>query len=93
MAYDRNLLLDDLVKGVIEVTLSMDNNPSGVIAKCTLKPENMPYSYRNSPEEQQKVLAYHQEHAKLVASWELKTNAWIHFNIDRVVYCQSLDGF
>jgi len=90
--YDRDTLLNDLRKNVIEVHFVKVNGENRVM-RCTLMPQVLPKSFVQSLEEQNGEKNFHRENPNVIAAWDVDIQAWRSFRIDSVSYCQSLDYF
>lgn len=90
MIYDRDTVLNDLRKNVVEVTfIKVDG--SNRIMRCTLDPTLLPPSYIKEDEEKEKN--FHRENPNVISAWDVQKGGWRSFRIDSVQYLQVIpDG-
>ena len=85
--YNRDTLLNDLRKNVIEVHFQKQNGEQRVM-KCTLKREMLPPNYVN---EQTEERDFHSKNQDVIAAWSVNDGGWRSFRIDSVYYVQVVD--
>jgi hypothetical protein len=91
--YERDTLLRDLRRNVVEIQFNKVTDGSQRLMRCTLKLENMPPTYRNLREEQDKEEKYHSDNPDLIAAWDVEKGGWRSFRISTVLYAQALDSY
>lgn len=90
--YQRDTLLNDLRKNVIEVTFTKVNGEQRLM-RCTLRPELLPASFRDSLEEQNSEKSFHNTNPDVIAAWDVQKGGWRSFRIDSVTYVQVIDNY
>lgn len=89
MLFERDTILNDLRKYVIEVTFNkVDGTPR--IMRCTLDPKHLPESYSQDKQEE---TDFHQKNADVIACWDIQKGGWRSFRIDSVQYVQIIDNY
>jgi hypothetical protein len=88
--YNRDQVLSDLRKNVIEITFEKINGERGTM-RCTLMPNYLPASYRNNIEEQKQEETFHNTIKDSIAVWDINNAGWRSFRIDSVIYVQVID--
>lgn len=90
MHYDRDTVLSDLRKNVVEVTFTKVDGTTRIM-RCTLDPLLLPPSYINEDEEKEKK--FHKENPNVISAWDVQKGGWRSFRIDSVQYLQVIpDG-
>jgi hypothetical protein len=92
MIYQRDTLLNDLRKNVIEVHFIKTDGTQRVM-KCTLMPRLLPESYNSSVEEKNEEKDFHIRNKDVIAAWDINLGAWRSFRIDSVYYAQAVDNY
>jgi len=88
MKYDRDTVLNDLRKNVVEVTFTkVDGTPR--VMRCSLEPQYLPKSYL---EEQDKEREFHRENPDVISAWDIQKGGWRSFRIDSIQYLQVIDN-
>lgn len=90
--YERNTLLEDLRRNVIEVHFTKINGEPRVM-RSTLMPEALPKSFVESKAEIQLEKRFHKENPDSIAVWDVDVQGWRSFRIDSVTYCQTINYF
>ena len=88
MVFERDAILKDLRKYVIEVTFTKVNGENRVM-RCTLRPELLPTRYAEQDLEEE--IKFHQEHPSVISAWDIQKGGWRSFRIDSVSYVQNVD--
>lgn len=90
MLYERDTLLNDLRKNVVEVTFIKVDGTTRLM-RCTLDPMLLPKTYI---EEEQKEKTFHKENPNVISAWDVQKGGWRSFRIDSVQYVQTIpDGY
>ena len=86
--FDRDTILKDLRKYVIEVTFTKVNGENRVM-RCTLRPELLPSRYveQDITEETK----FHEQNPDVISAWDIQKGGWRSFRIDSVSYVQNVD--
>jgi len=90
--YERDVLLNDLRRNVIEVHFTKVNGEERVM-RCTLMPDALPAQYRESNEDRALERKFHSENPTSIAAWDIDKNAWRSFRVESVSYCQAIPYF
>lgn len=90
--YQRDVLLNDLRKNVIEVTFTKVNGDQRIM-RCTLMENMLPAAYRTNPEEKANEGEFHQKNPDVIAAWDVQAGGWRSFRIDSVTYVQVIDSY
>jgi hypothetical protein len=91
MLYERDAILKDLRRNVIEIFVSNSNSPKDTIAfRATLREDLLPQSYQ-----QEKLLEqnFHEENKNLLSAFNVANGQWITVDISNVRYVQIIDGY
>ena len=89
MVLDRDIVLRDLRKNVIEIHFTkVDGTPR--VMRGTLDPVHLPESYLTEKTEESK---YHNENPNVIACWDIQKGGWRSFRIDSVEYLQIIDNY
>jgi len=86
--FDRDTILKDLRKYVIEVTFTKVNGENRVM-RCTLRPELLPTRY--AEEDFEKETNFHKENPEVISAWDIQKGGWRSFRIESVSYVQNVD--
>lgn len=89
--FDRDTVLKDLRKNVVEVTFKKVDGTTRVM-RCTLMPDHLPKSFNESVDEQKQEQNFHSENRNVIAAWDVQKGGWRSFRIDSVEYLQVIDG-
>ncbi len=84
--YQRDNLLNDLRKFVIEVVFTKVNGEQRVM-HCSLRPDLLPETYKTDITEEKD---FHQKNADVIAAWDVQKGGWRSFRIDSVTYVQDV---
>lgn len=86
MVVDRDRLLQDLRKNVIEVHFTKVNGEERKM-RCTLMPEHVPQNtdYKHLDEQHSR-----EENKEIVAVWDIEKNGWRSFRIESVTYISDI---
>lgn len=90
--YQRDVLLNDLRKNVIEITFTKVNGDQRIM-RCTLMEHMLPATYRANPEEKASEGEFHQKNPDVIAAWDVQAGGWRSFRIDNVTYVQVIDSY
>jgi len=90
MAYERDVLLNDLKESVCEVFFTKVNGEKRTM-RCSLRPDVLPESYSIS--ESPKVKEFHNSNPDVLAVWDVQNNGWRSFHISAVEYVQVVDTY
>lgn len=91
MLYERDTVLNDLRKNVVEVTFTKVDGTTRLM-RCTLDPRLLPESYIK--EDEQKEKTFHKENPNVISAWDVQKGGWRSFRIDSVQYMQIIpDGY
>lgn len=90
--YQRDVLLNDLRRNVIEVTFTKVNGEQRIM-RCTLMENMLPTSYRVDPQEKVNEGEFHQKNVDVIAAWDVQSGGWRSFRIDSVTYVQVIDSY
>ena len=90
--YERNTLLEDLRRNVIEVHFTKADGELRIM-RCTLMPAALPKTFVESKEEQKLEKKFHKENLDTIAVWDVDINQWRSFRVDSVSYCQAVNYF
>jgi hypothetical protein len=88
MKYDRDTVLNDLRKFIVEVTFTKVDGSTRVM-RCTLEPQYLPESYNQDAEKEKE---FHRENPNVISAWDIQKGGWRSFRIDSVQYLQIIDG-
>lgn len=88
MQFDRDAILSDLRKYVIEVTFTKVNGENRVM-RCTLRPELLPTRYREQDITEE--TKFHADNPDVISAWDIQKGGWRSFRIDSVSYVQNVD--
>lgn len=88
MKYDRDTVLKDLRKHVVEVTFTKVDGTTRTM-RCSLDPTLLPPTYI---EEQEKEQVFHKENPDVITAWDVQKGGWRSFRIDSVQYMQIIDN-
>lgn len=88
MMYNRDVLLADLRKHVLEVSFQKVNGENRVM-RCTLRPELLPKRYVETDLEEE--TKFHRENKEVISAWDIQKGGWRSFRIDSVSYVQNVD--
>lgn len=86
--FDRDTILKDLRKYVIEVTFTKVNGENRVM-RCTLRPELLPTRYVEKDLDEE--TKFHKENPEVISAWDIQKGGWRSFRIDSVSYVQNVD--
>lgn len=90
MLYERDTVLNDLRKNVVEVTFTKVDATTRIM-RCTLDPTILPSSYI---QEEEKEKTFHKENPNVISAWDVQKGGWRSFRIDSVQYMQVIpDGY
>jgi hypothetical protein len=90
MLYERDTVLNDLRKNVVEVTFIKVDGTTRLM-RCTLDPMHLPKTYI---EEEHKEKTFHKENPNVISAWDVQKGGWRSFRIDSVQYMQIIpDGY
>jgi|APCry1669191515_1035360.scaffolds.fasta_scaffold138962_2 hypothetical protein len=84
--YERDTLVSDLKRNIIEVTFNKVNGEQRVM-RCTLLKNYLPENY-----DEGFLDAKHQENKDIVAVWDIQNGGWRSFRVENVTYVQVIDG-
>jgi hypothetical protein len=87
--YDRDTIIKDLRKNVIEVTFTKVNGEARIM-RCTLKPALLPEKYRVDLNEQKNEKEFHQTNPDVIAAWDMNERGWRSFRIDSVIHIHDV---
>ncbi len=90
--YQRDILLKDLRRNVIEVTFTKTNGDQRIM-RCTLLENMLPTTYRTNPDEKATENDFHQKNQDVIAAWDVQAGGWRSFRIDSVTYVQVIDSY
>jgi len=85
--YERESIVSDLRKNVLEVTFTKVNGEERVM-RCTLDPRYMPP--RMESDNVQEANKYNRDNPDVIAVWDIKNNGWRSFRVDSVSYVQHV---
>ena len=85
--YERESIVSDLRKNVLEVTFTKVNGDQRVM-RCTLDPRYMPPKMES--ENVQEANKYNRENPDVIAVWDIQNNGWRSFRVDSVSYVQHV---
>jgi hypothetical protein len=88
--YNRDTILNDLRKNVVEVTFKKVDGSTRVM-RCTLMPEHLPKTYVENLDEQNQEKSFHSENPNVIAAWDVQKGGWRSFRMDSVEYLQVID--
>jgi hypothetical protein len=86
--YDRDTLLNDLRRNVIEVTFTKVDGTERIM-RCTLDPKYMPP--KMEPENVQEAHKHNKVNTDVIAVWDIQQNGWRSFRVDSVNYVQMVE--
>jgi hypothetical protein len=92
MMYQRDALLNDLRKNVIEVTFTKTNGEQRIM-RCTLMENMLPATYKTNPDEKASESDFHQKNKDVIAAWDVQAGGWRSFRIDSATYVQVIDSY
>lgn len=90
--YQRDVLLNDLRKNVIEVTFTKTNGEQRVM-RCTLMENMLPTAYKTNPDEKANESDFHQKNNNVIAAWDVQAGGWRSFRTDNIAYVQVIDSY
>jgi len=85
--YEREFIVSDLRKNVLEVTFTKVNGEERVM-RCTLDPRYMPPKMES--DNIQEANKYNRENPDVIAVWDVQNNGWRSFRVDSVSYIQHV---
>lgn len=85
--YERESIVSDLRKNVLEVTFTKVNGDQRVM-RCTLDPRYMPPKMES--ENVQEANKYNRENPDVIAVWDIQNNGWRSFRVDSISYIQHV---
>ena len=85
--YERDSIVSDLRKNVLEVTFTKVNGEERVM-RCTLDPRYMPPKMES--ENVQEANKYNRDNPDVIAVWDIQNNGWRSFRVDSVSYVQHV---
>lgn len=85
--YERENIVSDLRKNVLEVTFTKINGDQRVM-RCTLDPRYMPPKMES--ENVQEANKYNRENPDVIAVWDIQNNGWRSFRVDSISYIQHV---
>jgi hypothetical protein len=88
MMFERDTILRDLRKYVIEVTFTKVNGENRVM-RCTLRPELLPSRY--ATQDITEETKFHEQNPDVISAWDIQKGGWRSFRIDSVSYVQNVD--
>ena len=88
MMFERDAILRDLRKYVIEVTFTKVNGENRVM-RCTLRPELLPSRY--ATQDITEETKFHEQNPDVISAWDIQKGGWRSFRIDSVSYVQNVD--
>jgi hypothetical protein len=89
MLYDRDTILKDLRKNVVEVAFTkVDGEPR--VMRCTLNPTLLPEKYRVDVNEQTNEKNFHKENSDVIAAWDINSRGWRSFRMDSVIHIHDV---
>lgn len=86
--YDREQLMNELKRSVVEVTFTKVNGEQRIM-HATLDPRFLPQNTNYNHLEEQHAKP---EHVNIIACWDMQAQGWRSFRVDSVIYCQELSG-
>lgn len=86
--YDRDTILKDLRRNVIEVHFIKENGEQRVM-KCTLQKHMLPERYAMEDEKEERD--FHVKNPQVVAAWSINDGGWRSFRVESVYYVQAVD--
>lgn len=90
--FDRDTVLNDLRKNVVEVTFKKVDGTTRIM-RCTLSPEYLPKNFNESVEQQTDEKNFHSQNPNVIAAWDVQKGGWRSFRMDSVEYLQIIDGY
>ena len=91
MSYERDTILKDLRKNVVEFFIAKEKgSPELISFKSTLREDILPKSYKDD------ILlekAFHDENKEYISSFNIANGKWVVLNIADIKYLQVVDGF
>jgi hypothetical protein len=85
--YERESIVSDLRKNVLEVTFTKVNGEERVM-RCTLDPRYMPPKMES--DNVQEANKYNRDNPDVIAVWDIQNNGWRSFRVDSVSYVQHV---
>lgn len=91
MKYERDVILKDLRKNVVEIFILKDKNSKDLVSfKGTLREDILPKSYQ---EEKLLEQQFHEENKDNISSFNISNGKWVTLNILDIKYVQIVEAF
>lgn len=91
MKYERDNVLRDLRKYVVEIFIPKSDGTAGLISfRSTLREDLLPKSYQ---EDKLLEMQFHEENKDSISSFNVANGKWVTLNVSDIKYVQVVEGY